>query len=523
MAYALVKVGDGRLLVVLEERLEAMRELLQAPLETLATLPGSQLLSTTYHTLFTNEKGSTTRPVIAASHVTEGSGTGLVHTAPAHGVEDWDAWRAYLSTSEGRDDDALSAVDADGNFSREALDGAKLERQVTDRLAGLSVLKEGSAEVIAILRERGETTLMKEVEMTHRYPYDWRTKKPVIYRATSQWFANLERLKDSAQRALDDVRFLPPSGEQRLRAFLGGRSEWCISRQRAWGVPIPVVYSYDPSASSGSDSATTPLLTPSNVEHIVGVLDAHPTKSDYWWTGEAAEFVEPAERARAEEQGLKWRKGTDTMDVWFDSGSSWMLLRDEWRVRAQAPYADLYLEGTDQHRGWFQSSLLTSVAASSASSDAAVAPYKMVMTHGMVLDERGRKMSKSLGNVISPLGVIHGGKNKQREPAYGADCLRLWCASVDATRDVPIGPAILQQTADALRKIRNTAKFLIGNLHAGHVPEHLNVEELGLVERYVLNELHEFTEAVTRHYDTFAFNRGASRPFLSPGSSPCQS
>lgn len=192
--------------------------------------------------------------------------------------------------------------------------------------------------------------------------------------------------------------------------FVRGRSEWCISRQRAWGVPIPVVYSYpadaDPIASS------KPLLTPSNVDHIISVLDSKGQGTDYWWTGEAEEFVEPAELERSKAEGRKWRKGLDTMDVWFDSGCSWTMLRDL-NLRPEEPdkpYADVYLEGSDQHRGWFQSSLLTAISAADGGDGKKKAPYDTVITHGMVLDEKGRKMSKSLGNILSPATIITGGK-----------------------------------------------------------------------------------------------------------------
>ena len=214
-------------------------------------------------------------------------------------------------------------------------------------------------------------------------------------------------------RHLSFVDCLSPqsAGRKALELFVRGRSEWCISRQRAWGVPLPVVYSY-PSDSSDPLSSSAPHLTTSNISHIISVLDAHGSGTDYWWEGTADEFVEPAELARSKVEGRSWRKGTDTMDVWFDSGCSWTLLRELSLRPAGAPsdlpLADVYLEGSDQHRGWFQSSLLTAISASKEKFPKA--PYGTVITHGMVLDEKGRKMSKSLGNVLSPLTVIHGGK-----------------------------------------------------------------------------------------------------------------
>ncbi|GAA5999326.1 isoleucine--tRNA ligase ISM1 [Rhodotorula paludigena] len=520
MEYTLARRADSPadLLIVASDRLSFLSELLSTSLEPLAHFRGSSLLATTYTDPLASSStpasaySQAIRPLIPASYVTSTTGTGLVHTAPAHGVEDWEAWRAYQlaqrsaspSASAASLPDTLCAVDAAGRLDGPTLREMGAQEDVVERLAGKDILKDGTGEVIRLLEERGR--LLKEVEVQHKFPYDWRTKKPVIYRASSQWFANLDPVKDAAISALSRVNFFPARGARTLEMYVHGRSEWCISRQRAWGVPIPVVYS---SRADGT-GREVPYLSPSNIDHIVRVLEAKGQGTDYWWIGEADEFVEPGELERSRREGRVWRKGMDTMDVWFDSGCSWTLLREE-GVRAapegeaRRPLADVYFEGSDQHRGWFQSSLLTKVSSAEAGQEP-LAPYRDVVTHGMVLDDKGRKMSKSLGNIVSPSVVIQGGKDKKREPAYGTDLLRVWVASVDSTRDVLIGPGILAQTFEGLRKIRNTARFLLGNL--GEEPrEEFEVEQLGLIERYILHELYELDRAAREGFSSYQFNK----------------
>ncbi|KAK4053726.1 isoleucine-tRNA ligase [Microbotryomycetes sp. JL201] len=504
LEYSIVeREASDTMLVVATERIAALEQIFGTKMKCLASFEGSRLLSTTYCCPLSQEQ-SAPRPVISAAHVTAASGTGLVHTAPAHGVEDWQAWRDHegRSRSEQLTEDVACAVDADGKLSTVLYD--MMDKTTAEKLIGKDILSDGTSAVIGVLQDRG--TLLQEVEVQHKFPYDWRTKKPVIFRASSQWFANLETVKEAGIGAINKVQFVPDRGRKTLEMFVRGRSEWCISRQRAWGVPIPVVYSY-PADSSDPTSASTPYLTPSNVDHIISVLDAKGQGTDYWWTGAAEEFVEPAELERSKALGQKWRKGLDTMDVWFDSGCSWTMLRDL-RLRAEdKPLADVYLEGSDQHRGWFQSSLLTYISSSdTGNKKAARAPYGTVITHGMVLDEQGRKMSKSLGNILSPATVIKGGKNLKQTPAYGTDLLRVWVASVDWTRDVLIGPGILSQTFETLRKMRNTARFILGNT-ASSEKLSMPLEQLSLLDRYVLHELHELDQSARADYNSFAFSK----------------
>jgi isoleucyl-tRNA synthetase len=279
-------------------------------------------------------------------------------------------------------------------------------------------------------------------------------------------------------------------GKNRITSFVSGRGDWCISRQRSWGVPIPVFYD--------KETGKEVLLDDHTLNHIEKLFAEHG--SDAWWKLDEKDLLPDCYKDEAE----KWKKGTDTMDVWFDSGSSWAGVA---KARSELSYpADLYLEGSDQHRGWFQSSLLTSVAVNDQ------APYKSVLTHGFVLDEKGFKMSKSLGNVINPLQVIEGGNDKKLEPAYGADVLRLWVASVDYSGDVNIGPNILKQTFESYRKLRNTARYLIGNL-ADFIPEGQDgstavpYDELPSLDKWMLGRLSAVLKEADEAMDAYQFQR----------------
>ena len=436
--------------------------------EVLATMPGSDIVGTTYdHPLYPR-----TSPVLeGGDYITTESGTGLVHTAPGHGQED------YL-TGLKNGLELLSPVDDLGKFTIEA----------GEKYAGMSVLAEGNTAMVEALEEAG--ALLKAEDYGHKYPYDWRTKKPTIFRATDQWFASVEGFRDEALDAIESVRWVPEVGKNRIRSFVVGRGDWCISRQRSWGVPIPVFYD--------RETGNEVLLDDHTLDHIKAIFAEHG--SDAWWTMDEKDLLPGEYRDEAE----KWKKGTDTMDVWFDSGSSWAGVA---KSRDELAYpADLYLEGSDQHRGWFQSSLLTSVAAQGKT------PYKTVLTHGFVLDEKGFKMSKSLGNVVDPMYVIEGGNNKKLEPAYGSDVLRLWAASVDYSGDVSIGANIIKQTFESYRKLRNTARYILGNL-ADFVPEGeensnaIPYDELPSMDKWMLGRLSATLSEVDEAMSEYQFNR----------------
>ncbi|MDM9379989.1 isoleucine--tRNA ligase [Chlorogloeopsis sp. ULAP01] len=466
--YAVVEVSSPpesvkfKYLIVAADLVERLSTTLETALTVKTTVKGKELEHSTYrHSLYERESPI----VIGGDYVTTESGTGLVHTAPGHGQEDYIVGQRY-------DLPILAPVDDNGNFTEEA-----------GQFAGLNVLGDGNQAVIDALSEAG--SLLKEEAYVHKYPYDWRTKKPTIFRATEQWFASVEGFREEALKAIASVRWIPAQGENRITPMVADRSDWCISRQRSWGVPIPVFY---------DEETKEPLLNEETIAHVQAIVAEKG--SDAWWELSVEELLPEKYR----NNGRTYRKGTDTMDVWFDSGSSWAAVIKQ-RPELRYP-ADIYLEGSDQHRGWFQSSLLTSVAVNG------IAPYNTVLTHGFILDEQGRKQSKSLGNVVDPKVVIGGGKNQKEEPAYGADVLRLWVSSVDYTSDVPLGKNILKQLTDIRNKIRNTARFLLGNLH-DFDPEKdaIPFEELPELDKYMLHRITEVFQEVTEAFDSFQFSR----------------
>ncbi len=448
----LVINADGQKYVVGETLLDELKKLLNwENVEVLGTMKGQALEFAKYkHPLY--ERIS---PVIVGEHVTDTDGTGLVHTAPGHGEDDYRIGKTY-------DLDILCPVDDRGYMTEEA-----------GPFAGMYYEQANDAIVEALEEKK---VLLRKDKFTHSYPHDWRTQKPVIFRATPQWFASIEKLKDELLDEVKKVDWLPVWGEVRISNMITGREDWCISRQRAWGVPIPVFYAED----------NEPILNQEILLHISKLFGEFG--SDVWYEREAKDLLPEGYTHPGSPNGI-FRKETDIMDVWFDSGTSHSVLESR-----GLPYpADLYLEGSDQYRGWFNSSLTTGVAAYGK------APYKKVVSHGFVLDGQGRKMSKSLGNAIDPLKII----NQQ-----GADLLRLWVATVDYQSDVRISNDVMNQISEGYRKIRNTFRFMLGNLN-GFNPNtsYIGYSMRGRLNRVMTLKYTALVKEVTDAYENYAFDR----------------
>ncbi|WP_301107060.1 isoleucine--tRNA ligase [Sporosarcina sp.] len=393
--------------------------------------------------------------VMLGEHVTADAGTGCVHTAPGHGEDDF-----YVSKSYGID--ALSPINDRGVMTEEApfFEGMFYEdanKAVTEKLKEVGALQKLSF-------------------ITHSYPHDWRTKKPVIYRATAQWFASIELFRSDLLEAIRKTEFTPSWGETRLFNMVRDRGDWCISRQRVWGVPIPVFYAENGDA----------ILTDETISHVAELF--RENGSNIWFERSAKELLPEGFTHEGSPNG-EFTKETDIMDVWFDSGTTHQGVLDE---RDDLVYpADLYLEGSDQYRGWFNSSLTTSVAING------IAPYKGVLSHGFTLDKDGRKMSKSLGNVIVPSKVIN---------QLGADIVRLWVASVDYTADVRVSDSNFKQVSEVYRKIRNTIRFLHGNVSDFNpTANRVSFEDMRPVDQYVYVKLQDLIEEVTTAYSNYEF------------------
>ncbi|MCM3722280.1 isoleucine--tRNA ligase [Solibacillus isronensis] len=393
--------------------------------------------------------------VMVGDHVTADAGTGCVHTAPGHGEDDYQIGKRYGL-------DILSPVDNGGCYTNEA--------------PGFEGLFYEKANPVVIEKLKEENALLHVSKFTHSYPHDWRTKKPVIYRATPQWFASVEMFRDELLDAVKATEFTPAWGETRLYNMIRDRGDWVISRQRAWGVPIPIFYAED----------ETPIITPETIAHISKLFREHG--SNIWFQREAKDLLPEGFTHEGSPNG-KFTKENDIMDVWFDSGSSHQGVLAE---RGLKYPADLYLEGSDQHRGWFNSSLITSVAINGH------APYKGLLTHGFVLDGEGRKMSKSLGNTIDPIKVMN---------QYGADIIRMWVASVDYTGDVRISMDMLKQVSETYRKVRNTLRFLHGNVtDFNETTDRVAYEELREMDQYMYMRLQDVVKTIREAYDRYDFS-----------------
>ncbi|SEF68562.1 Isoleucyl-tRNA synthetase [Caloramator fervidus] len=394
--------------------------------------------------------------VIVGEHVTLESGTGCVHTAPGHGEEDF-----YIGQKYGLD--VLNPVDGKGRFT-----------ELAGKYAGLTY-KEGNKAILQDLKENN--MLLAEEKITHSYPHCWRCKNPIIFRATEQWFASIDGFRNEAIEAIKEVKWVPEWGEERIKNMVADRGDWCISRQRSWGVPIPIFYCED----CGKE-----LIDKKVIYHVAEIF--RQKGSNAWFELEAKDLLPNGTKCSCGSE--RFRKETDIMDVWFDSGSSHAGVLEA-REDLRWP-ADLYIEGNDQYRGWFQSSLLTSVATRGK------APYKIVITHGMVVDGEGRKMSKSLGNGIDPLDVIK---------EYGADVLRLWVSSADYKSDVRISKDILKQLSEVYRKIRNTARFLLGNLYDFSPDDDMvPYEDMNELDKWALLKLQHLIKEVTDAYENYEFH-----------------
>ncbi|MBN2041201.1 MAG: isoleucine--tRNA ligase [Spirochaetes bacterium] len=395
--------------------------------------------------------------VIFGNHVTLEQGTGIVHTAPGHGQEDYVIGLEYNL-------EAYSPVDDQGRYTEDF-----------PEMKGINVF-DANPKVIELLKEKNALIFTADIE--HSYPHCWRCKKPLIFRATEQWFLKIDHdnMREKGLKAVDDTQWVPKWGETRFRSMVEGRPDWCISRQRSWGVPIP---------SFRCKGCGKNLMTGDTILYF---SELSKKKSiDAWYTDDIKELIPPGTKCPC--GSGEFEKEFDILDVWFDSGVSNFAVLDNWPSHRWP--ADIYLEGSDQHRGWFQSSLWPALALRGR------APYNTVITHGFVLDEKGAAMSKSAGNTISPIDLI----NK-----YGADILRLWVSSEDYRNDVKIGLDLMKQVADSYRRIRNTFKFLIGNLSDFAESDKVSYEDLSDTNKWLLHKLYNLSEQVKNAYENFEFH-----------------
>lgn len=449
--YSVVQVGDKRYVVASGLLDKVAEEIGWDNYKIVQTVKGADMeYMKAKHPIYDKES-----LVIEGFHVTLDDGTGLVHTAPGFGEDDFNVGQKYNLP-------IFSPVDAHGCYTDEVPELKGMFYQDVDKL------------MIQKLKDAG--ALLKLKVFTHSYPHDWRTKKPVIFRATTQWFASISPFRDQILDQIDKAEFIPSWGKTRLYNMIKDRGDWVISRQRAWGVPLPIFYAED----------GTPIVTPETIEHIAKIFEKEG--SNAWYTHTAKELLPDGFTSEHSPNG-EFTKEKDILDVWFDSGSSWSGVMEK-RDGLHFP-ADLYLEGSDQYRGWFNSSLITSVAVTGK------APYKEVLSQGFVLDDKGHKMSKSLGNVISPNDVIK---------RMGAEIIRLWVAQADTTSDVAVSMGILQQSAEGYRKIRNTFRYMLANTSDFDPKENrVSYDDLRSVDQYMEVKLNDLVKDCLAAYDKFDF------------------
>ena len=451
--YSLVKAGEEIYVVATELVESAMAAGSITEYETIATVKGSELeYVKCYHPFIDRES-----LIIVGDHVTLDAGTGCVHTAPGHGVED------YIVCQKYKEIPIIVPVDEKGYLN-----------ELAGEFNGLFYEKSNDK---IIERLKSDNALFALTPIIHQYPHCWRCHEPIVFRATEQWFASVDDIKADAVKAIEGVKWIPGWGEDRIKSMVIDRNDWCISRQRTWGVPIPIFYCAD---------CKKPLVTDESIDAVATLFGK---KGSVAWVTDEAEDILPSGTA-CECGCTKFTKEKDIMDVWFDSGSSHAGVLD---VKESLTFpADVYLEGNDQYRGWFQSSLLTSVAARGC------APYKTVITHGMIVDQTGAKMSKSKGNGIAPNDIIE---------KYGADILRLWVVSADYKTDMRISDEILKQLSEAYRKIRNTARYILGNISDFNPDcDMVSYSDMEEIDKWALNSLNKLVEKVTAAYESYEFH-----------------
>lgn len=453
--YNVIKSNDEYYIMAAELCDSAMSKAGIENYDVVASLKGKELEFMTAEHPFLDRESL----LIVGDHVTLESGTGCVHTAPGHGVEDFEVCQNYEQI------EVIVPVDDNGILTKDA-----------GQFAGLSTQKAGKP-ISQYLESIGALFATEKIE--HQYPHCWRCKNPVIFRATEQWFCSIDDFKEKALEEIQKVKWIPAWGQDRISSMVRDRKDWCISRQRKWGIPLPIFF---------CEECGEPLIDKDVMLKVAQMF--REEGSDSWFIKSVAEIL--PEGIKCEKCGSqKFRKETDIMDVWFDSGVSHAAVCAQ-REDLAWP-ADLYFEGADQYRGWFQSSLLTSVATTGK------APYKTVISHGWVVDGEGKKQSKSLGNGMEPQEIVN---------QYGADILRLWVASSDYHADVRLSQEILKQLSEAYRKIRNTARYILGNLYDFNPDENMvPLDELLPIDKWALDKLNKLIEKVKTSYETFEFHQ----------------